>query len=68
VHESRIEDLPVRHRGLEVIWRKRRYRCAERPDLDSETIVVVQSAETMSSTWSMMTTFRGPSTLMISAT
>src|SRR5512134_3985291 len=27
---SRIKDLPMGHRPLEVIWRKRRYRCAER--------------------------------------
>ena len=27
---SRIKDLPVGHRPLTVIWRKRRYRCAER--------------------------------------
>jgi transposase len=30
VRESRIKDLPMGHRPLEVIWRKRRYRCAER--------------------------------------
>jgi transposase len=29
VRESRIKDLPFGHRPLEVIWRKRRYRCAE---------------------------------------
>lgn len=28
--ESRIKDLPMGHRRLEVVWRKRRYRCAER--------------------------------------
>jgi transposase len=30
VRESRIKDLPMGHRRLEVVWRKRRYRCAER--------------------------------------
>ena len=30
VRESRLTDLPMGHRPLEVIWRKRRYRCAER--------------------------------------
>ncbi|HLZ36716.1 MAG TPA: transposase family protein, partial [Mycobacteriales bacterium] len=30
VRESRIKDLPMGHRPLEVVWRKRRYRCAER--------------------------------------
>ncbi len=30
VRESRVKDLPFGHRPLEVIWRKRRYRCAER--------------------------------------
>jgi len=25
----RVKDLPVGHRPLEVVWRKRRYRCAE---------------------------------------
>ena len=29
VRESRIKDLPFGHRPLEVIWRKRRYRCTE---------------------------------------
>jgi transposase len=29
LRESRIKDLPMGHRRLEVIWRKRRYRCAE---------------------------------------
>jgi len=29
VRESRIKDLPMGHRPLEVIWRKRRYRCPE---------------------------------------
>ncbi len=27
---SRVKDLPVGHRPVEVVWRKRRYRCAER--------------------------------------
>ncbi|MGI8652394.1 MAG: transposase family protein [Geodermatophilaceae bacterium] len=27
---SRVKDLPVGHRPVQVIWRKRRYRCAER--------------------------------------
>jgi len=27
---SRVKDLPVGHRPVAVIWRKRRYRCAER--------------------------------------
>jgi transposase len=30
VRESRIRDLPMGHRPLEVVWRKRRYRCVER--------------------------------------
>ena len=30
VRESRIKDLPMGHRGLDVVWRKRRYRCVER--------------------------------------
>src|SRR5512142_957796 len=30
VRESRIKALPMGHRPLEVVWRKRRYRCAER--------------------------------------
>jgi transposase len=30
VRQSRIKDLPFGHRPLEIIWRKRRYRCAER--------------------------------------
>jgi transposase len=30
VRESRIKDLPFGHRPLEVLWRKRRYRCRER--------------------------------------
>jgi transposase len=30
VRESRIKDLPVGHRPLQVVWRKRRYRCAQR--------------------------------------
>ena len=29
LRESRIKDLPFGHRPLEVVWRKRRYRCAE---------------------------------------
>jgi transposase len=29
LRESRIKDLPMGHRRLEVVWRKRRYRCAE---------------------------------------
>ena len=29
VRESRVKDLPMGHRRLEVIWRKRRYRCLE---------------------------------------
>jgi transposase len=29
VRVMRIKDLPVGHRPLEVVWRKRRYRCAE---------------------------------------
>jgi transposase len=29
VRESRIKDLPMGHRPLEVFWRKRRYRCLE---------------------------------------
>ena len=29
LRESRITDLPMGHRRLEVIWRKRRYRCLE---------------------------------------
>jgi transposase len=28
VRESRVKDLPMGHRALHVIWRKRRYRCA----------------------------------------
>src|SRR5512135_520470 len=30
LRESRIKDLPVGHRPLAVVWRKRRYRCPER--------------------------------------
>ena len=30
LRESRIKDLPVGHRPLVVVWRKRRYRCPER--------------------------------------
>jgi transposase len=29
VREMRVKDLPVGHRPLEVVWRKRRYRCVE---------------------------------------
>ncbi len=29
VRPSRVKDLPVGHRRVEVIWRKRRYRCRE---------------------------------------
>ena len=29
LRQSRIKDLPFGHRPLEVIWRKRRYRCRE---------------------------------------
>ncbi len=29
VRESRVRDLPMGHRPLHVIWRKRRYRCVE---------------------------------------
>lgn len=29
VRESRVKDLPFGHRPLEVIWRKRRYRCRQ---------------------------------------
>jgi transposase len=29
LRESRVKDLPMGHRRLEVIWRKRRYRCWE---------------------------------------
>ena len=27
--DSRVKDLPVGHRRIEVVWRKRRYRCGE---------------------------------------
>lgn len=30
VRESQVKDLPVGHRPLVVVWRKRRYRCLER--------------------------------------
>jgi transposase len=30
LRELRIKDLPMGHRRLEVVWRKRRYRCRER--------------------------------------
>lgn len=30
VRLMRVKDLPFGHRPLEVVWRKRRYRCAER--------------------------------------
>jgi len=30
LRESRIKDLPMGHRPLQVVWRKRRYRCLER--------------------------------------
>ncbi len=29
VRESRVRDLPMGHRRVEVTWRKRRYRCVE---------------------------------------
>ena len=29
VRPSRVKDLPMGHRRVEVVWRKRRYRCAE---------------------------------------
>jgi transposase len=29
LREMRIKDLPMGHRPLEVVWRKRRYRCRE---------------------------------------
>jgi len=29
LRESRVKDLPVGHRPVEVMWRKRRYRCPE---------------------------------------
>ena len=29
VRESRVKDLPMGHRRVQVIWRKRRYRCRE---------------------------------------
>lgn len=29
VRESPIKDVPVGHRPLVVVWRQRRYRCAE---------------------------------------
>lgn len=29
VREARVKDLPVGHRPLLVVWRKRRYRCSE---------------------------------------
>ena len=29
VREMRIKDLPMGHRPLQVVWRKRRYRCPE---------------------------------------
>ena len=29
VREMRVKDLPVGHRPLLVVWRKRRYRCLE---------------------------------------
>ena len=29
LREMRVKDLPIGHRPLEVVWRKRRYRCAE---------------------------------------
>jgi len=29
IRDSRVKDLPVGHRRIEVVWRKRRYRCDE---------------------------------------
>lgn len=29
VREMRVKDVPMGHRPLEVVWRKRRYRCGE---------------------------------------
>ena len=43
VRESRITDLPMGHRRLVVVWRKRRYRCPER--LCAQRVFTERSAQ-----------------------